>query len=88
MALAGVHMAPRARRTFSAGFKAETVELIRSSGKTIGQVCCDLNLTDTAVRRLACRSSTASELVAWRLGAWDPSILRRGPPGALARQEP
>jgi transposase len=44
-------MAPRARRTFSAEFKSETVELIRSSGKTIGQVCRDLDLTETAVRR-------------------------------------
>jgi len=51
MALTGVHMAPRARRSFSAEFKAETVELIRSSGKTIGQVCRDLDLTETAVRR-------------------------------------
>ena len=51
MALRGVYMAPRARRTFSAEFKAETVELIRTSGKTIGQVCRDLDLTETAVRR-------------------------------------
>ena len=51
MALAGVHMAPRARRTFSAEFKAETVELIRSSGRSIGRVCRDLGLTETAVRR-------------------------------------
>jgi transposase len=51
MALRGVHMAPRARRSFSAQFKAETVGLIRSSGKTIGEVCRDLDLTETAVRR-------------------------------------
>lgn len=51
MALTGVHMAPRARRTFSPEFKAETVELIRTCGKTIGQVCRDLDLTETAVRR-------------------------------------
>src|SRR4029453_2633474 len=51
MALRGVHMAPRARRRFSAEFKAETVELVRSSGKTIGQVCRDLDLTETAVPR-------------------------------------
>ena len=44
-------MAPRARRSFSAEFKVETVELVRSSGKTIGQVCRDLDLTETAVRR-------------------------------------
>lgn len=51
MALRGVHMAPRARRSFSAEFKAETVELIRSSGKSVGEVCRDLDLTETAVRR-------------------------------------
>jgi transposase len=44
-------MAPRARRSFSAQFKAETVELTRSSWKTIGEVCRDLDLTETAVRR-------------------------------------
>ena len=44
-------MAPRARRSFSVEFKAETVELIRSSGKTVGEVCRDLDLTETAVRR-------------------------------------
>jgi transposase len=44
-------MAPRARRSFSAEFKAETVELVRSSGKSVGEVCRDLDLTETAVRR-------------------------------------
>jgi len=44
-------MGSRARRTFTAEFKAETVELIRSSGKTIGEVCRDLDLAETAVRR-------------------------------------
>ncbi len=39
MALMGVQMAPRPRRQFSAEFKAETVDLIRPSGKTIGPVC-------------------------------------------------
>jgi transposase len=44
-------MASRARRTFTAEFKAETIELIRSSGKSVGEVCRDLDLTETAVRR-------------------------------------
>src|SRR3954471_325469 len=44
-------MAARARRRFTAEFKAETVELVRSSGQTIGRVCRDLDLTETAVRR-------------------------------------
>jgi transposase len=42
---------PRARRSFSAEFKAETVQLVRSSGKSIGQICADLDLGETAVRR-------------------------------------
>jgi transposase len=50
-ALTGVQMALRARRTFTTEFKAETVELIRSSGKSVGEVCRDLDLTETAVRR-------------------------------------
>ena len=41
----------RARREFSEEFKARTVELILSSGKSIGEVCRELDLTETAVRR-------------------------------------
>ena len=40
----------RPRRYFSPEFKAETVELIRSSGKSIPQVCAELDLTETTVR--------------------------------------
>ncbi len=32
-------------------FKAQTVDLVRSSGKSVGEVCRDLDLTETAVRR-------------------------------------
>jgi transposase len=41
----------RARREFSAEFKARTVELILSSGKSVNEVCRELDLTETAVRR-------------------------------------
>lgn len=41
----------RARREFSAEFKARTVELILSSGKSVTEVCRELDLTETAVRR-------------------------------------
>lgn len=41
----------RARREFSEEFKARTVELIETSGKSIAQVCRELDLTETAVRR-------------------------------------
>jgi transposase len=45
------HKRPRARRSFSPEFKARTVELIRTSGKSVGEVCRDLDLTETAVRK-------------------------------------
>ena len=44
-------MARRPRRSFSEQFKAETVALIRSSGKSVAEVCRELDLTETAVRR-------------------------------------
>ena len=39
------------RRVFTAEYKAEVVELCRSGGRSIGQVCRDLGLAETAVRR-------------------------------------
>jgi transposase len=39
------------RRSFSQQYKAETVALIRSSGKSIPQVCRDLDLAESVVRR-------------------------------------
>ena len=44
-------MAARPRRTFTPEFKAQTVELVRTSGKSVAEVCRDLDLTETAVRR-------------------------------------
>ena len=44
-------MARRRRRKFSDEFKAETVKLIRDSNQSIGEICRDLDLSPTAVRR-------------------------------------
>jgi transposase len=41
----------RQRRAFTDQYKADVVALCRTSGKAIGQVCRDLDLTETAVRR-------------------------------------
>ncbi len=41
----------KTRRRFSKQFKADTVALIRSSGKSVPQVCRDLDLTESVVRR-------------------------------------
>jgi transposase len=41
----------RPRRSFSDEYKAEVVELCRTSGKSIAQVAHDLGIGETAVRR-------------------------------------
>ena len=41
---------PRARRSFTAEFKAEIVELCQRGDHSIGQVARDFDLTETAVR--------------------------------------
>ncbi len=41
----------KTRRQFSKQFKAETVALIRSSGRSVPQVCRDLDLAESVVRR-------------------------------------
>jgi len=40
----------RRRRTFTAEYKAEVVKLCRTSGKSVGQVAKELDLTETTVR--------------------------------------
>ena len=41
----------KTRRQFSKQFKAETIGLIQSSGKSVPQVCRDLDLAESVVRR-------------------------------------
>ncbi|HVM05101.1 MAG TPA: transposase [Acidimicrobiales bacterium] len=38
------------RRSFSEEFEAELVDLVRTSGKTVTEVCRALDLTETAMR--------------------------------------
>ena len=65
-------MAKRKRRAFSAEYKAEVVELIRKSGKSIGAVARELDLTETAVRAWVQQSEVDAG---------------RGPTGALTTAE-
>ncbi len=46
-------MAKRKRRAFTREYKAEVVELIRTSGRSVGAIAKELDLTETAVRRWA-----------------------------------
>lgn len=43
-------MARRKRRKFTDEYKAEVVRLVRTSGKSVGEVAQELDLTETAVR--------------------------------------
>ena len=43
-------MEKRKRRKFTAEYKAEVVGLVQASGKSIGQVAREMDLTETAVR--------------------------------------
>jgi transposase-like protein len=44
-------MGKRKRRSFSPEFKAETVRLVQESGKSVGAIARELDLTETALRR-------------------------------------
>ena len=44
-------MERRTRREFTPEFKARTVELLETSGKSLSQICRELDLTPSAVRR-------------------------------------
>ena len=62
----------RERRRFSEEYKAETVRLIQTSGKSIGKLALELGIGETALRRWV----EQAELEAGR-----------GPAGALKRSE-
>jgi transposase-like protein len=65
-------MAKRKRRAFTQEFKAEAVRIVRDSGKTVGAVARELDLTETALREWV------------RQAAVDAG---RGRPGALTSEE-
>jgi transposase len=44
-------MEKRTRRKFTKEFKAETVALIRQSGKSIAEICRDMGLPESSVHR-------------------------------------
>jgi transposase len=54
----GVHMKKRSRRKFRPEYKAEVVRLVKTGGKTIGDVSRDLGLTESAVRQWVKQAKT------------------------------
>lgn len=45
------NMTKKQRRTFNAEFKLQVVQMIRDQGLSVGEVCRDMKLGETAVRR-------------------------------------
>ncbi len=62
----------RKRRKFSDEYKAETVRLIQSSGKSVGQMALELGIGESALRRWCAQAEVEAG---------------RGPEGALTRSE-
>ena len=59
-------MTKRQRRTFDAEFKLQVVQMIRQQGLSVGDVCRDMKLGETAVRRwLAQVDEEATCAFAW-----------------------
>src|SRR5438046_7816009 len=65
-------MARRRRRAFTKEFKDRTVRLVRESGKSVGAVARDLDLTETALRSWVHQAEIDAG---------------RGAPGALTTEE-
>ena len=68
-------MGKRHRRKFTDEFKSETVRLIRESGRTVGSVARELDLTETAVREWVKRAEASGS--GDRLSVDERAELRR-----------
>ena len=62
-------MSKRERRSFNAEFKLHVVQMIREQGLSVGDVCRDMQLGETAVRRWLAQ---AAEEAAGRPGLGKP----------------
>ena len=62
-------MTKNQRRTFNAEFKLQVVQMIREQGLSVGDVCRDMKLGETAVRRWL---TQADEEAAGRAGIGKP----------------
>ena len=62
-------MTKKQRRTFDAEFKLQVVQMIRQQGLSVGDVCRDMRLGETAVRRWLAQ---VDEEAAGRPGAGKP----------------
>ena len=75
----------RKRRTFDAGFKLQVVQMVRDQGLSVGQVCRDMDLVESAVRR---STRARASLSNWLTAGWTWSgkmVSKRGSPEKSSR---
>src|SRR3989449_2645972 len=75
-------MAKRKRRAFTKEFKAQAVRIVRESGKAIGAVARELDLTETALRSWV----RQAEIDAGRGAPRALTTAERGEPGRVRRE--
>lgn len=85
-------MTKKQRRAFNADFKLQVVQMIREQGLSVGDVCRDMKLGETAVRRWLAQ---ADEEMAGRPGigntegiCWDKCARKGGNQASRPRQQP
>lgn len=66
----------RARRVFTDEFKAEAVGLVHNSGKSIGRLAKDLDLTETALRDWVAKAAAGSAQSTLPLNAGERAELK------------
>ena len=71
---------PRKRRSYTKEFRAEVVQMIRRGDRSVGQVCKDLDLTESAVRRWVEKANAADPDVAAKAPSGEPT-------GPLTKEE-
>lgn len=77
----------RQRRAFTPTYKAEVVDLCRTSGKTVGQVARDLDLVETVVRRWVNQAETDAGQRAGLTTAEREELTRLRKENRVLRQE-
>ena len=64
---------PRKRRSYTEEFKAGVVKMIRRGDRTIGQICKEMDLTESAVRRWVEKANAADPHVAVKTATGEPT---------------
>lgn len=80
-------MNPSTRRTFDAAFRLQVVQMIRDQSVGVAQVCRDMNLVESAVRRWLAQYA-AEQSGPWHRHPFPHDFLTANPPAASRKFSP